>query len=143
MVTSRGWRNRRSRPNGERCSRTRHRANDLAIESWSQFLFSQILSQPETHAARRANGRPIQESDQRSIYRWLKEGNCPSIWTADTFLIRYGAHLDEYFLFCEQHAVEPWATGHPPYWYQGNDIYEDLEATDPLWRREARVELER
>jgi hypothetical protein len=58
-------------------------------------------------------------------------------------LIRYGGHIDEYFSFCQEHALCPWASGRPPDWYQGNDIDEDLGADDPLWRREARAELKR
>jgi hypothetical protein len=111
----------------------RCRADDLDIDSWSSFLRREVLSEPdETNGARLLNGRPIEASDQRALYRWLSERNRPSIWRADKLLIRYGAHIDEFFLYCEEHGLQPWASGQAPDWYRRNDVAEDLAADDPL-----------
>jgi hypothetical protein len=97
----------------------RCRADDLDVEAWSRFLLDRVLSKPDRgHRARLANGRPIEGSDQRALYRWLTERNRPSIWSADRFLTRYGGHLDDFFRFCEEEGLEPWASGQAPAWYE-------------------------
>lgn len=90
--------------------------NALDGESWRAFL-SEIVRDDPAEGARIA-GYPLSASDSRQVRRWRAEGVQPSLWSADSFLIRHGQHIEFFFAFAEQLGRSPWARGRPPAWHE-------------------------
>ena len=86
----------------------------LNRKSWLEFIASYIYGEPGQPT--RFNGKRVKDSHKRAIYRWTHEGNSPSIWTADAFLVYYEMILEDYFVWCEDLGKEAWARGAPDWW---------------------------
>jgi hypothetical protein len=112
------------------------RINDLHGESWRAFLRPYFVRGAPGQGCRFNGMRLRCESDYRTLYRWLREGVCPTLWGADTFLTRHGLHIDLYFAWCRQTGRESWRLGHPPAWHEEEIDPESLAE----WREEGEVD---
>jgi hypothetical protein len=95
--------------------------NCLSQKAWAAYLAAHIRKTAE-EGAWILNGVRLSESDSRSYYRWKHEGNKPTIWSADHFLVRHRVHLDAYFTWCELNGLDAWEFGEPA-WHR-----EDISA---------------
>lgn len=106
-----------------------HSRNALDGPAWRAYL-TRIIEQNRL-AGTSIGGRPLIDADRRQLHRWQHERALPSIWTTDSFLIRYGLHLDFFFAFAEQLGRSPWAHGKPPAWHEEDWTDEDANWIDP------------
>jgi hypothetical protein len=97
----------------------RHRLNDLASDPWRAFLRQYLREQGwESQLRTVINGFPLSESASRRLFAWLEEGLCPSVFKADEYLTAWDLHLDDYFFFCSELELCPWARSHAPDWWE-------------------------
>ena len=97
----------------------RHRKNDLSNEAWSRFLSLLIREEDwEGQKRRVVNGFPVSENASRTVVRWLREGESPTVWKADEYLTAWDLHLDDFFFWCEGEGLCPWALGEAPDWWE-------------------------
>lgn len=105
----------------------KHRRNDLAPAVWQEYVKT-LLVRSEGEEVR-VNGCSLTGTQTRALYRWLQEGTAPSVFSADAFLISVGLHLDDLFLWIEEHKLQAWACGLPPDWWAQEEEEVDRRAS--------------
>lgn len=85
----------------------------------------------------------MKPSLQRAYFRWRKEDVNPRFDTAERALRDLGASFREFEEWAQDHNLSVWVSGKAPSWWtdeSNSRLLEDLDSTDPLWIREARIE---
>jgi hypothetical protein len=136
---------RRSQPKKKRPRRRGKpapRQNSLNRDLWLEFLEKGMSrTGGKANEPTLFNGRRLLESHARSLHRWSVEGASPDIFSGDAWTIYFlGRTIDVFFQFCERKGRSPWALGVPPRWHDDDDWGQDLESSDPMWRRDCRQE---
>jgi len=101
-------------------------------------------SREEHRHGRLINETPISETLTRAIYRWEHDGVNPSLTKAEEALLQFGGvTCREFEQWAKEHDLCIWVGGAAPSWWDDESnsrLFEDLQSTDPMWRREARLE---
>jgi hypothetical protein len=97
--------------------KSRPKRDSLNITMWLEFVTGYLN---ESEQATLFNGRPMKESHSRALYRWREEGSCPRFFSADSFLIDYELHINDFLDFCQERGESPWACGQAPEWEEGD-----------------------
>lgn len=104
--------------------------NTITREAFLDFIA--MFESQEGDGVRLFNGRQLSETRSRALHRWRVEGASPDIWSADTFLVHIGIHLNEFFDWCERAGIDPWLCGEPA-WHKEEPDWKEIDKT---WKEE-------
>lgn len=92
--------------------------NALNRRAFLQYLETIIVT---GDFGREIDGQFFDQTRNRAYYRWREERAEPDFFAADRWLSYFSIHIDEYFNFCQQQGINPWA-GKEPEWHAGGLI---------------------